>query len=287
MSLAHIVNVFDPPLSSDLREVLPITYETMKLAAEGLEVELLSAQYAEDRSLVPKFLRPTEDLHKYSPAKLGNLKLPYLSEILQRAYAESEAEYIIFSNSDIAVQKHFYTWCAARISDGLDAFIVNRRRIPAYYDTPKQLLEMQLERGLSHPGFDCFVFRREMIPEMKLGEILLGVPFVGITMSQNLFALADNFKLFRKQLLTQHIGLEVFKKRAPRRYFYHNRDQFRKCMEKLGDRMDSRRLPFSNLPLPIRMLKWGLHPGIPIKLCLELERRRSNSKGEFNLDRTD
>jgi hypothetical protein len=109
---------------------------------------------------------------------------------------------------------------------------------------------------------------------LKLEGICIGVPFIEISFSQNLFALAHNFKLFDKEILTFHIGMEIFRKRVPKEYFSYNQKQFWKLVPQLKEKMDLKKFPYSDYFWPARMIKWLLHPCIPIRLVLILEWQR-------------
>lgn len=279
--VAHIVNLFQPSADSDLHLAQQVTIESMlrakRFADYGDQIELLSAQTSSDESIVPDGFRATKNLdqdvtdyHHFG----RQLKLPILKDILDRAYTETDAEYIVFSNVDIALQPHFYDFIEEKILAGHDAFIINRRRIPAKFNSVDQLDEMYKEKGLSHPGFDCFVFHRDLYPKFSLAEVCTGVPFIGITLAQNLFCFAENPIVYTDKHLTFHIGLEVFKKRAPREYFNYNRRQFWLAMEKIWPQLNTRKWPDGHAFILYRLIKWGLNPSLPIRLAFKLEPRR-------------
>lgn len=280
-SVAHIINPFIASPDSDLHKAQPITFESMrraKLKAEGfIKIELLSAQFEDDSDSIPDFFIKTQNLSRsVLDAETFNkkIKLPFITDILERLYTESTADYLIYTNVDIGLYEDFYLSVNEFINLGLDAFIINRRRLPDSYESPEQLDEIYLDKGLPHPGFDCFVFHRSLYPQLKLEGICIGVPFIEISFSQNLFALSKNFKLFEKEYLTFHIGEEIFKKRAPIEYFNYNRKQFWKIAGLLLPQMDLKKIPYSNRIMPLRLIKWGLHPCFPIRLLLKLELKR-------------
>jgi hypothetical protein len=152
--------------------------------------------------------------------------------------------------------------------------MINRRRIEAKYSSADEIEVMYAEKGNKHPGFDCFVFHRDLYPKFSLAEVTTGVPFIEITLSQNLFCFAKNPKVFTDEFLTFHIGMEIFNKRAPQDYFNYNRTQFWKAMQPIWSDLDSSKWSHGTECLPIRLLKWGLHPCFPIRLALKLEPRR-------------
>lgn len=280
--IAHIINPFNARPSSDLYTAQPITFESMRSAKEKakdvVEVELWSAQYFEDRNMIPDGFHATRDLDR-SVLDLSSfekqMKLPLIGDIVTRLYEESDAEYLIYTNVDIGVYPDFYKEVNRFIDEGLDAFIINRRRLPAHFTELDQLDEIYREKGKKHPGFDCFVFHRDLFPEFRFADVCIGVPFIGITFAQNIFALADNYRLLEDEILTFHIGMEIFKGRAARDYFRYNRKEFWKAMNSsLNQHLSSKKWPYADRILPVRLVKWGLQPSLPIRLGLKLEWRR-------------
>lgn len=281
ISLAHIINVFQPPEGSDLKLAQEVTTRSMmqafEIAKNQVDISLLTAQTPKDVELVPNGFIATKNLER-DVTSCGQfakpLPLPLLKDILDRLYDESDAEYLIFTNLDIGVQPDFYLKVVEFIKAGHDAFMINRRRIPARYQSADRIDEMYAEKGLKHPGFDCFVFKRELYPKFSLAKVCTGVPFIEITLSQNLFCFAKNPKVFTDEHLTFHIGMEIFNKRAPKEYLTYNGKQFWKAMENIWSELDSTKWTYGKKWFPIRMIYWGLHPCFPIRLALKLERRR-------------
>ena len=280
-SIAHVVNLFRPAETSDLKLAQEVTVASMIRAKQELNdsdsVRLISAQTEQDIPIVPKEFIASESIardvtHQEDFSQF--LSLPILKDILDRAYNETDADYLIFTNVDIGLQPKFYEEVLKVIGQGHDAFIINRRRIPKKYSAVDQIEEMYAEKGKKHPGFDCFVFHRDLYPKFSLAEVCIGVPFIGITLAQNLFCFAKNPKVFTEEHLTFHIGMELFKGRAPKEYYRYNRNQFWAAMTGIWDQLDTRKWPYGKWPLPFRFLYWGIHPSLPIRLALKLEPRR-------------
>ncbi len=215
ISLAHIVNPVVVPESSDLYTAQPITFESMRRARSRVEhsplvrVSLFSAQYAEDRPQVPDDFHVTPDLDRSILDRYPGIdqrKLPLVEDILQRLYAGSEADYFIYTNVDIVLSKNFYVRVGEIIAQGYDAFSITRRTIPAHFSSIDKLPQIYLEKGLAHPGWDCFVFRRELVPDFRHDDICLGVPPVGRVMLCNCLRFASRFRLFTSEQVTFHIG---------------------------------------------------------------------------------
>jgi hypothetical protein len=235
--IAHIINPFLVDKASDLFIAQPITLETMKVAKKfsrgQVEVDLFTAQYPEDRALVPEGFRLTPDLDR-SVLDLGSFqkkrKLPLLADILDRLYEAADAEYLIYTNVDIALLPHFYVSVNAFIEKGYDAFVVNRRTIEAIYSSPAEIPWMYAEAGTKHLGFDCFVFKREAYPQYKLSAVCLGIPWVNHVLLCNLICQSQNFFVFRKLHLTFHLGdSQVWLKEKYADYYAYNRDEARKA----------------------------------------------------------
>lgn len=246
-------------------------------AINKIKVDLFSAHFEEDEKMVPDGFIKTKPLTR-SVLDIQtfhtSIKLPFIADILQNLYEASTADYFIYTNVDIGLYPEFYLKVNQFIEEGHDAFIINRIRLPDIYQNTSELENIYKEKGVKHPGFDCFVFKRELFPKLKLGNICIGVPFFEISFSQNLFALSKNFKLYENEFLTFHLGMEIFKKRAPKEYYSYNRSEFWKLIPQLKSDLDLKKFPYSTSIWPIRFVKWGLHPCIPIRLVLKLQLRK-------------
>jgi hypothetical protein len=241
LTIAHIVNpvLVDP--SSDLFLAQPITFESMRRARvevlPKLRVTLYSAQYAEDKKIVPRDFLLTADLTR-SVLDVGEFniprKLPLLRDILARLYDASMADYLIYTNVDIGLQPHFYSAVVDYIHAGYDSFVINRRTIPATNASASDIEALYAETGIPHRGWDCFVFPRSIYPSFKLYDVCIGTARVGLSLLANLMACSDNFKEFRDEQLTFHIG----DKRSGRRkdfadYDAHNTHQLDRILSDL------------------------------------------------------
>jgi len=276
MKLAHIINIFKPDYKSDLYVTQPITLESMRLAKNfamsEVSVELFSASFKEDADVIPDYFTPTQYLDRavcnIAPFKKQK-KLPFIADILERLYHETDADYLIYTNNDIIIKPHFYLYIKKNIEQGCDAFIINRRRIPAKYTKVEELPDIFSEIGKKHPGFDCFVFNRNIFPRLLLGHICIGVPFIGVTLAHNLFCFSRQFKLFDNLHLTSHLGMEIMGLRDE--YYWHNRKEFNKIIKQLKPYIDIRKFPYADRSLFIRYLKWGLNPSLFVFMNMRLE----------------
>lgn len=280
-TLAHILNPVKVNQTHDLWIAQPITFASLLVAHSRLPIalqpRLIAITYPEDDEVVPTGFRTVHLPQKSIQTVLSNNnlpKLPLLVDILQTAYTTTDAEYIVYTNADIAVQPHFYDFVYQELAKGYDTLIINRRRIPAGNFTANDLPQLYAQRGKPHPGFDCFVFRRELIPHMVPGTVCVGIPFVEATLVHNLFALSQRPKLYDREFLTFHLGMEVFKKRN-RILYWHNRRQFFDSIKpKLWAQFDIRKFPYYRYGFPMRYIKWALNPALFTLMNLKLDMRR-------------
>lgn len=242
MKLCHIINPVNVSKSSDLYVAQPITFESLRVAKNfsnpTVKVSLLTAQYEEDCSQIPHFFTKTPNLSRSVidvAAQPMKRKLPLVADILSNAYeATTKGDYIIFTNVDIAVQPYFYDWVAATINEGYDAFVINRRTISNCFTKTSELSKMYAEWGTEHPGYDCFVMKRSVIPKLELDNICVGAVFIGLTLFTNLSLKATNFREFGKEHLTFHIGNDqVWKEESNNPYKVHNKKAFERVKENL------------------------------------------------------
>lgn len=230
VKIAHIVNPVKIAKSSDLYAAQPVTFKTMHTAQEvakqyDVAVELYSAQFPEDHPIIPDYLQKTSDLTR-SILDLGTFqksrKLPLLKDILDNLYNATDADYLIYTNVDIAVMPHFYISVAEIANQGHDAFIVNRRTIGGL-DKINSIPLMYSKIGGKHAGYDCFVFRRDVYPNYILNNVFIGSIPIGFALAANLICNAENFKLFTLLHLTFHLGADgAWKKQGLEDYLNFN-----------------------------------------------------------------
>lgn len=214
LSFAHIINPVIADSTSDLVIAQPITFETMCRAREfalGIaDIDLYAVQcHDEARIPLPDIFKRTPDLTRtVADIKTFNQRknLPLIKDILDKLYESTQADYLIYTNADIALQPYFYRFVAGIINRGYDAFVINRRTITDRYSTVEEIPFMYAEIGEPHKGYDCFIFRRDAYPQFKLGTICIGTAWIGRALLANMAAYAARFKEFRNEHLTFHIG---------------------------------------------------------------------------------
>lgn len=291
MNIAHIINPVNTPEGTELFTAQPITFESMLKARNfsryPKNIQLVTTQFEEDRVIIPDGFQLLSNLERsvldVNP-QLNGKKLPLVGDILRKTKEIERADYLIFTNMDIALMPAFYDAVFAYIEQGHDAVVINRRRLSHHYSKMEDLPLMYADLGRSHPGFDCFVFKRELLDQLILDEICVGISFLEVTLLHNLFAFAENPLYVPDTHLTFHIGMEVL---VPRNnlFYKHNRNVFfQKIYPQLQPFFELKKFPYGKLPFPKRSLKWMLNPGIFTRNYLRLEGQHVFRKIKSRLD---
>ncbi|MCX6583929.1 MAG: hypothetical protein NT166_27450 [Candidatus Aminicenantes bacterium] len=241
-SFAHIINPVIVDNSSDLFIAQPITFEAMRRAREftgdAANINLYAIQFHDEpRIPLPDIFRRTPNLTR-SVTDIKTFKqrknLPLIKDILDRLYESSQAQYLIYTNVDIALQPYFYQAVDMFIRQGYDAFVINRRTITDKYITVEQIPFMYAEIGEPHKGYDCFIIKRQLYPKFKLGTICIGTAWVGRALLANMATYAARFKEFRNEHLTFHIGDScTWRNNEFSDYFQENWNQYQSVFQQL------------------------------------------------------
>lgn len=273
---AHILNCVSETENPSLYELQQLTLAALAKAKKytnpNIHIEQLVCHHKSQQIKVSPDLKILAPLEK-SILDLGsfntNKALPLLKDILEAAYKNSEAEYIIYSNADIGLMPQFYNVVDEYIKSGHDALVINRRRIKSTLNKVQDLDAIYSEVGFEHPGYDLFVFKRDLFPKFILNNMCIGVPFVGNDLFYNLFCFADKPLLLSKQHLTFHIGLELVKDWGGNALQKHNYTEYRKTTKALLPHMDISKFPGAELGFFKRHLKWLMNPTISYpEMCI-------------------
>lgn len=245
LKIAHIINPVKVGKQSDLYIAQPITFETMRRAqkyAQGsVDVELFTTQYPEDKEIIPDYFTQTPDLER-SVLDIRQFekqrKLPLIKDILDRLYrAAPNADYLIYTNVDIALQPYFYTAVLRLIENGYDAFVINRRTITPADTSPDNIETMYGLVGEKHPGRDCFVFKRKLFEQFILHHLCIGAPWIGRALLANMEYSASKFGFFKDLHLTFHIGDDrPWQQQSENEYNLHNASESYKIIRMLQSR---------------------------------------------------
>jgi hypothetical protein len=283
MKIAHVINTYKD--SAGEQYIQQITLESMKRAKEyaenAIEIELLSAQIEEDRQLVPNYFKLLPNLTRsvVDVAQFKNKRgLPLLKDILDLTVNNSDADYIVYSNADIGVMPQFYIAIKEIIENGVDAFIINRRRVSDKYNSVSQLEQIYTETGEMHNGYDCFVFKKSAYSQFKIGNVCLGIPHVGNTLAFNLMCFANQFRLFTHKHLTFHIGYELIKNWGDKEYLNHNKKEYLKNIKSLSHKIQLVNIPGSSFSFFKRHFKWLMNPTIHYSTMFKIDLKNWRSE---------
>lgn len=241
ITLAHLINPVKVGKERDLYWQQPITFESMRLAKEfakdEVDVEQIACFYPEDEGMVPDGFIKAKPLERSTSGKFKvERKLPYFKDMLDRLYETSDADYFIQTNADIGLMPHFYMLIKTLIEEGNDSFCINKRILPeALKDTSLSVIWSFIGGG--HAGHDCFVFRRELYPSLKIGGTLTGTPWSEATLITSLVAHAKNFKVFKHASATFHLGdSRIWLSAQYNDYRIENTNEFARILRKVTPR---------------------------------------------------
>lgn len=225
MKIAHLINPYkcSKENKSYLYYAQPITFQSMRNAQleakkKNIEVVLCAVFFKEDEEIVPDYFVKLPYLFnstkKSFPRISGNKKLPLIQEMFNKILRKTNANYIIFTNVDIGVQRNFYVNVRNIIvNKKLPSFVINRRNNIPKFKNGKRLGSDDLdiiykEKGKKHPGKDCFVMKRNFIKKIKLKKMFTGFPPWGHTLHTLLSRINPKHKIFKNKFLTFHIGFD-------------------------------------------------------------------------------
>lgn len=240
---SHVVNPVEFPSTHPLHTAQAVTLASMAAAAahpDAPPVALVSAQFPEDRGaappgfvLTPDLQRSILDLGPFTPPR----KLPLLADLLDRGHGAGPADHLVFTNIDIGLMPFFYVEVERLVRAGHVSFAINRRTIAAEPRDPAGLTALYAQVGAPHRGFDCFVFPRAWVPELELGRVTSGVPWIGRLLLANLGCLDPGFTVFTDRHLTFHLGDDrAWTSAADRPYRDHNLREARRALVALARR---------------------------------------------------
>jgi hypothetical protein len=278
MRFVHIINPYDPGSSEKSQRILEFTFNSLKNAVrqsdENVSVKLVTSQFASDRPFIPEGFTITSDLTRSLSDVAGfpvKKRLPLMSDVLDKLQQFPDADFYIYSNMDIAPVPGFYNSVAeilkARRSDAL---IINRRRVSEnlWNEKPEIIFA---EPGLPHPGYDCFVFSREILAKLEFGNATPGVPGIGFLFAHNLFLAAASCVVLADVRLTYHVGLEVVKEWADKNVVEFQRNEILKFLRKHKNEFRIQNFPGYNLPFFTRHFRWLMNPLFLYPMMLRLD----------------
>lgn len=128
---------------------------------------------------------------------------------LAKEHGEAPEEVLlVYTNADICLMPHFYATVTSLIAHGFEAMTINRRTIPQHQRDPIGLGKMYAEFGVSHQGYDCFVFPLAHFDRYVSSDACIGRDFVARSLLYNMIANSRHMVMLRHAHLTFYIGNE-------------------------------------------------------------------------------
>lgn len=289
--VAHIINPVKVNEKSDLHYAQPITFETMLRAKQQSiykdQIDFYTIQYEEDKEIIPPGFHILSNLSNSVldvNSTLKNRKLPLIGAIFEKRNEITGADYIIYTNMDIALMPYFYDTLFTYLEKGHDAVVINRRRISDKFKKVVDLPLMYADMGKSHPGFDCFVIKTALLDQFIFENICVGISFLEATLVHNIFSFAKNPLFVPDAHLTFHIGMDVLVARNNDFYRHNRKEFFDKIYPQLKPHFELKKFPYGTLPMSNRAIKWLLNPSLFTRNYLNLEGKSLWRKMKIRLD---
>ena len=270
--ITHIINTIHPEENAELYKRQSLTIESMQLAKKFCEqnISLTAVQYSKiDDGLPQEFelLPPLErSVKNFVPDTHRNL--PLIQDVLSCAQENVQCDFLVYTNLDIILTPHFYSSVVYYLNQGHDALVINRQRVSQSLENIEDLPAIFAEKGMIHPGFDCFVFKRELLEKIYMGSICLGIPFIGVGLAHWVFSLSKNPLFLPNASLTRHIGLEVMPPVDPLLY-KHNQRAFNRIKKTIPWKENLHKFPYALRPFPNNLWRWGLNPSLSTRDFIE------------------
>ena len=152
------------------------------------------------------------------PERSSCRRFPYLKDILTGNQEletintpNNENKYLIYANADICMPKFLFHFILQQIMlheslrSERPSFVINRKDVVGGAES---LIESDNSQIYMHPGYDMFVFHASKLKDLKLGNVAIGTPPIGVVLKLNLINLSPSKKVvtFHKSLLTWHRG---------------------------------------------------------------------------------
>lgn len=215
LRLRHVVPLVGASARTALRSDQLATLDSIGSArdfsAASVEVEVVGAHFPDEEPPhgfdwlvpVPALRRASTDYGEITVPR----RLPLMADVLSALAHGEGVDAVICSNIDIGLRPDFYAAVAGLLTDGWDAFTVNRRSVSSPPGAPVPA-HVRTGVGRRHPGSDCFVMTPRILRSVDVGDALLGTPFVGMILLEEMHAHARRFRRFSDLAITWHRGAD-------------------------------------------------------------------------------
>lgn len=233
----HVVNLFSKESDENHELIMQKTVSSMLEAKDASqdEVHHISVHLEEDESLAPKSFLKAPHLNR-TVLDCGDFKikrpLPLVFDIVERGAVNCLPEdFIIFTNTDICLQKNFYNAVSEFINMGFDCITINRRTVGEIEAYGGFASLASADPGKNHPGFDCFVIKCGTYRKFIRNDACVGVAACMRGLLYNMVAFADKMLMLKNISLTYHFGDDmVWNSDEFSDYALFNENQYKKTL---------------------------------------------------------
>lgn len=175
-------------------------------------------------------------------------RFPMIGDILRSAGSVCETDdYLCYVNSDINLTYWFFDLVSMLIGTHREGtgFIINRKDL---VDVDADLTSGEgFHESIYHPGFDCFVFPRQLLESAHFGTCTVGYPPIGALVATNMLHLLPEVRLLSDSLITWHRGdgQRMSQWSGHQQAIQENRERAYRALDKLRLRLESQGLELS------------------------------------------
>lgn len=176
-----------------------LVLESWQIAANvaksnGIHVEFLACPLEDDVAATPHFSHASTPVIHYATDPHGR-KFPTIGGIFDKGVKEGVGKYLVYTNMDIGVHKDFYTHSYNLLINAensrkekletdpkapwtaLEYTRVQSIRLKPLMQAPTLTEVLEYPEVGRHPGHDCFILPRLMVPlNMRSGGLVVGMP---------------------------------------------------------------------------------------------------------------
>lgn len=283
-SYTHILNTVSERESATVNKVQKITIEGINRALAvkkpGIVVNFIEfSAFEKNHPLLPNSKFVYTELALNRKKGFENQKaLPFLLPFLKEIRSTLTSDYVIYTNIDIVLTEQFYNVVDKLIAKGHDSVVINRRRVSGNYLNNFDYETVITEAGMSHTGYDTFIFKTTLIDKFAAANVCLGIPPAGNDLFYNLFTHAQSPVLYTEKALTYHIGMELFKEWGDKQTEKENYREMKKVLGELKPHMDISKFPGSELGFFKRHFKWFWNPTFSYPLMFSVDMKQLGKK---------
>lgn len=216
MRIAHVIRPGLVSKNSSLKLIQDVTFNSLQVAKEATVVgnafvEQYIAVYSDEEIPYLDFNNCRLILDRSSLSLAGSpftLRYALLDEILDKVFEKSNADFIIYSDLDIALKPDFYKGVIELIEKGIDAFAISNHVLNQKYNRLEQFPTMIEAESIKQNEAGCIVYSRNYHKRLLLGNSFAGHNWTNVLLICNLMAVCDSFRLFDDSKLTFSLDMD-------------------------------------------------------------------------------